>query len=133
LKRAGLTDSVKLIPGYSPDKIIELSAIGESWEIFFIDGNHDGDAPLNDVKACAKLAPGDSVILLHDVIQPNIGNALLWLQENGWQCGVHYTAMFIGVAWKGDVGPIRHIADPRVDWKQLIKHQYPHLISFERL
>ena len=133
LSKANQMDSVKLIPGYSPEKMFRLSEQGDSWEVFFIDGNHDGDGPLQDAQACAKLAPKDSLILLHDMIQPNIGDALRWLKDNGWQCGVHYTSMFIGVAWRGDLKPIKHVADPKIDWKSMVKQSYPHLLAFPQI
>lgn len=133
LARARLMNSVDLVPGFSPAKVEQLSRQGESWDIFFIDGNHDGDAPLQDARMCAELAPEDSIILLHDLIQPNIAEALLWLQNNGWQCGVHYTSMFMGVAWRGNRKPIQHTADPRINWQKLIDGSYPHLRSFQRI
>lgn len=130
---AGIKDSVTLLSGYSPGAISELGAQGLRWSAFFIDGNHEGDAPLHDAQACLNFAEDDCLMLFHDAIQPNICNALKWVGQQGWQCGMHYTAQFIGVAWRGNIKPIIHIPDPRIDWERLVARRWPHCEEFVRL
>ena len=50
IKEAGLADSVKFIGGFSPQEVTKLNAQGYTWSLCFIDGNHDGDAPLLDAQ-----------------------------------------------------------------------------------
>lgn len=103
LARAGLSTRVQLVPGYSPKALIDLAAQGNRWDAFFIDGNHEDDAPLMDAKACTELAASDAIVLFHDLVQPNIAGALRWLLHHGWNCGIHRTALFMGVAWRGQL------------------------------
>src|ERR1017187_3900290 len=133
LRQAGLADSVKLIGGYSPGAVEELTAQGCKWSAGFIDGNHEGVAPLHDTQAFVCSARGDCLILFHDVILPNIAEALTWLGREGWNVGVHHTCFFIGVAWRGSARPLRHIPDPKVDWDGIIQRNLPHLSAFPRL
>jgi len=133
LKRAGLLDKVELIPGFSPQTTRNLANQGRKFTAFFVDGDHEGDAPLRDVMACIEAATDDCVILLHDLILPNIAEALAWLCEQGWECGVHYTAQFIGVAWRGGVEVVKHVPDPRVDWSGLVHRRLPHLADFRQI
>jgi hypothetical protein len=133
LRRAGLLDEVRLLPGYSPQSVYPLFEEGLQWNGFFIDGNHEGDGPLLDAKACHSGAAEDCIILFHDAVQPNICQALAWLGENGWECGMHYTSQFIGVAWRGNAAPLDHIPDPAVHWDRLVKSRFPFLADFRRI
>jgi hypothetical protein len=133
LRRAGLIDRIRLIPGFSPAAVKPLMNEARAWNGFFIDGDHEGDAPLCDVQTCSRGAAADCLIVLHDAIQPNIANALSWLKENGWECGVHYTSQFLGVAWRGKMTPLRHIPDPRVNWEKLLRTRFSFLRDFQRI
>ena len=130
LERAGLKASVRLFAGNSPQLVTKLTDEGECWDGFFIDGNHEGDAPLRDAQACAKSAGPNSIIIFHDLIQPNIADDLKWLQSCGWSCGVHYTAMFVGVAWRGTCQPLSHEPDPKVNWSRILRGRARHLNGF---
>lgn len=132
LERAGLSGSVTLIGGTSPRCVEELAAQGRSWTAYFIDGDHAGEAPLRDTQACVRTAGDDALILFHDVILDDVARALAWLQDQGWNCGVHHTAWMIGVAWRGSMQPLQHIPDPRVDWDGLLKRK-THLAPFRRI
>ena len=132
LPRAGLSGAVKLIGGFSPQSVDELAAQGCSWSSCFIDGVHEGEAPLRDAQACARAARKDCLILFHDLSSPDVARALSWLQAEGWNCGVHYTCWFIGVAWRGSMEPLRHTPDPNVDWDYLIRC-CPYLAEFPRI
>lgn len=130
LNRAGLTARVRLVGDSSPAAILRLSAGGARWNGFFVDGNHEATAPLDDALVCAEVAAPDAIILLHDVVQENIGDALMQLSRDGWNCVVHCTSQFLGVAMRGDAAPLRHIPDPRVDWKQWVDAKVAHLRRF---
>jgi hypothetical protein len=85
------------------------------------------------VQACLECASQDAVVLFHDAIQPNVCDALAWLERQGWQSGMHYTAQFIGVAWRGSARPIAHVPDPRIDWDRLVRRRWPHCGAFARV
>ena len=127
IARAGLTGSVRLVPGCSPEAVAKLSSAGERWDGFFIDGDHVGDAPLRDAMVCAEVAGPNSIMLFHDLRLHNIGQALTWLEGHGWNCAAHYTSMFLGVAWRGTCTPLRHKHDPLVKWHKLVANSAPHL------
>jgi hypothetical protein len=132
LKRAGLIDKVDLIPGYSPQAVQRLAQQGRRWSAFFVDGDHEGDAPLRDVMTCVGAAAEDCIILLHDMIYPDIARSLAWLCSQGWECGIHFTTQFVGVAWRGKVEIVEHVPDPRVDWKAILLEK-PYLTQFCRI
>lgn len=131
--RAGFENQVELIGGYSPGSIDALHDAGKTFSLCFIDGNHEGEAPLDDAKACARVSAEDCLLLFHDAIQPNIGAAIEWLGGQGWNYGVHYTSRFLGVAWRGSASPLEHRPDPAVDWDRHIKSECPHLLRIPRL
>lgn len=133
LSRAGLLESIHLVPGCFPAAVQPLVAKGERWSMFFIDGDHEGDAPLRDARQCHKIAEADSLILLHDACQANTCEALAWLEGQGWQCGIHYTAQLIGMAWRGAMRPLTHIPDPKVHWKKIIAEHWPWVAPFRNL
>jgi hypothetical protein len=133
LANAGLTSVVELSGEPSPAGVDALASRGRRWTGFFIDGDHEGDAPMRDAQQCARLAEPDSVILLHDAVQENIASTLYWLRDAGWKVGVHYTSQFIAVAYRGNFTPLAHTPDPRVDWESLIRKRFPHLAEIPRL
>src|SRR4029077_18014833 len=87
---------------------------GRTWSLIFIDGDHEGTAPLRDVKACATHAAGDAIILMHDLAAPAVAVAFNWLRAHGWNTMLYETMQIIGVAWRGKVKPIEHVPDPRI-------------------
>jgi len=109
---------VVLIPGGSPAAVHEMAKRRPAgWSFFFIDGNHDGDAPVADVKACEPYAAPDCAMVFHDLASPHVTNAVLYLKAQGWRVRVYHTAQIMAVAWRGDARPIAHQPDPRVDWQ----------------
>jgi hypothetical protein len=133
IARAGFQEKARLIGDFSPAAIDALRDAGSTFSRCFIDGNHEGDASLLDAQACHRVADRDCVILLHDAIQPNIGAALDWLGGQGWNVGVHYTARFLGVAWRGAATSLQHVPDPAVGWGEALRSECPHLLKFPRL
>jgi hypothetical protein len=48
LRLAGVNHHVNLVAGFSPQAVNELaSKFNKKWSLFFIDGNHNGEYPLN--------------------------------------------------------------------------------------
>ncbi len=117
LRAAGVWEKVNLIAGYSPNKVEELGQQQQrKWSIIFIDGNHEAPGPLNDAIACEKFAEQDALILFHDLVSPDVAQGLNYLKGKGWKTMVYQTAQIMGVAWRGNVEPVIHQADPRVQW-----------------
>ncbi len=108
--------SYVLYPGYSPQKVEELAQTGKRWSLIFIDGNHDRPAPLQDAQTCAKYAARDAMILFHDLASPEVTEGLDFLRCTGWNVMVYQTMQVMGVAWRGNVQPVRHVPDPAVNW-----------------
>jgi hypothetical protein len=130
LARSGLADVVEGVAGRSPEAVEALTGVGRRWSLFFVDGEHLGEAPLLDAKACSAAARDAAVIVLHDAVQKNVCDALAWLAEHGWCCGIHRTAQLLAVAWKGTARPIHHEPDPLVPWDWLFRRQWPHCTRF---
>ena len=119
---------VKLIAGRSPAAVHEIAkANPEGWSLFVIDGDHEGDAPLNDAKVCQAYAAADCAMVFHDLASPHVTNAVLHLKAQGWKTRVYHTAQIMAVAWRGHVDPVAHQPDPRVDW-QIPDHVMPLLV-----
>jgi len=109
-------EKVNLIVGYSPNKIEELGQQQRKWSVIFIDGNHEAPAPLNDAIACEKFAEQDALIMFHDLVSPDVAQGLNYLKGKGWKTMIYQTAQIMGVAWRGNVEPVIHQPDPRVQW-----------------
>jgi macrocin-O-methyltransferase TylF-like protien/methyltransferase family protein len=117
LSLAGVLENVNLVAGLSPQKVYDLAQQGQRrWSLLFIDGNHDAPFPLNDTIACEPFAEDDAMILFHDLASPDVSQGLDYLQERGWNTMVYHTMQVMGVAWRGNVEPVRHYPDPSVHW-----------------
>lgn len=114
LAECGVTDRVRLVPGNSPE---EIAALGQHWSLFFIDGDHEGAAPLRDAMACLPYATEDCAFVFHDLASPSVAAGLRFLQEKGFHVVVYQTAQIMGMAWRGDVAPVAHTPDPNVAWQ----------------
>lgn len=126
---AGVLESVHLTGGSSPAAVEQLaSSLERTWSFFFIDGDHEGDAPLLDAQACHRFAEPDALVAFHDLAAPAVGRGLDFLREQGWNTLVYQTMQIMGVAWRGDVTPIVHHPDPTVDW-ELPTHLLSHPVS----
>jgi glycosyltransferase involved in cell wall biosynthesis/predicted O-methyltransferase YrrM/tetratricopeptide (TPR) repeat protein len=118
LRAAGVLDAVHVHPGASPQQVERLAtAQGRRWSFVFIDGNHEGEAPLHDARVAVRFAEADAMVLLHDVVAPDVARALAYLRDHGWQTGVYHTTQLLGVAWRGNVRPVPHQPDPAVAWE----------------
>jgi glycosyltransferase involved in cell wall biosynthesis/predicted O-methyltransferase YrrM len=114
LEAAGVRERVQLHAGYSPGEVFRLGATGKRWKLFFIDGNHDGDGPINDSRVCELYAEPDALVLFHDVASPDVERALAYFRDRGWNTMVYLTKQIMAVAWRGNVTPVEHVPDPRV-------------------
>lgn len=129
LAAAGVIDSVRLIPGYSPEKVEELATqLQKKWSLIFIDGDHEDEGPLNDAIVCEKLAPEDALILFHDLASPYVAQGLDYLKQRGWNTMIYQTMQIMGVAWRGNVEPLIHQPDPNIEW-HLPAHLQHHPVS----
>lgn len=126
LQAAGVLGNVHLYAGYSPQKVRELAAsLKTKWSLIFIDGNHEGNAPLEDAIACAEFAEPDAVILFHDLASPDVGRGIDYLREHGWNTVIYSTMQIMGAAWRGSARPVAHYPDPTIAW-QIPKHLAGH-------
>jgi hypothetical protein len=117
LQAAGVLDLVHLIAGHSPEKVQEVGEqLQGRWSMIFIDGDHDAPGPLHDAIACERFADLDAAIVFHDLASPEVTQGLDHLRGRGWNTRVYQTMQIMGVAWRGNFTPPRHIPDPRVKW-----------------
>jgi predicted O-methyltransferase YrrM len=114
---AGVADRVCLIAGESPFAVGEFArSESRRWSLCFIDGNHDGQAPLLDAQVCEPLMEPDAAIVFHDLVSPDVAAGLAYLRDRGWQTRIYQTMQIMGIAWRGAVTPPRHTPDPAVTW-----------------
>ncbi len=118
LNASGVQTTVELIPGYSPQRVLDFAAqFNRKWSLIFIDGEHEGDGPLNDAIACEQLAEKDAIILFHDLAAPDVAKGLDYLKQRGWHTVIYQTMQIMGAAWRGNVEPVKHQPDPNVHWE----------------
>lgn len=110
---ASLKGDYQMIPGESPNA---LHLLAGQWKLAFIDGNHEGNAPLQDVQTVVSMMHDDCLILFHDLASPHVAKALKFLHSLGWNIMIYQTMQIMGVAWIGNVEPVAHIPDPDVLW-----------------
>ena len=128
LKASRFPGQVNLIASRSPAAVHEIAkANPKGWSLFLIDGDQEGDAPLNDAKACQPYAAADCAMVFHDLASPYVTNAVLHLKAQGWKTRVYHTAQIMAVVWRGHVDPVAHQPDPRIDW-QIPDHVMPLLV-----
>jgi predicted O-methyltransferase YrrM len=113
---AGGVDRAVLVAGRSPDAVERLGAEGARWSLAFIDGDHDGEAPTRDALASEPYLEATAMVLFHDLVSPHVAAALRALDAKGWRTMVYQTAQMMGVAWRGDIRPVRHVPDPKQQW-----------------
>ncbi|WP_293126274.1 TylF/MycF/NovP-related O-methyltransferase [Microcoleus sp. bin38.metabat.b11b12b14.051] len=129
LNASGVQTTVTLVPGYSPQRVEQLAKeFNRKWSLIFIDGEHEGDGPLNDAIACEKLAEEDAIILFHDLAAPAVAKGLDHLKQQGWQTIVYQTMQIMGAAWRGNIEPVKHQPDPNISW-QLPAHLHGYSVS----
>ncbi len=117
VKGAGGDATVILVPEKSPVAVQRLGEEGVRWSFAFIDGDHDGDAPLRDALVCARFLDATAMLLFHDLVSPHVANALRGLMDRGWNVMAYQTAQMMGVAWRGEVAPVAHKPDPGQRWR----------------
>lgn len=120
LRRAGLDKKVNLLAGFSPQKVEELANGPQKkrWSFIFIDGNHNGDYPLNDAIACKKYAADDCIIFFHDLAFPDVAKGFLYFKDkDGWSMRIYHTQQIMGAVWRGNIIPPTHIPDSTYDWQ----------------
>jgi hypothetical protein len=116
LEGTGRADRAILVPGPSPGEVTRLGEAGRRWSFAFIDGDHDGEAPKIDALACEPYLEPTAMVLFHDLVSPHVAAALRALASRGWKTLIYQTAQMMGVAWRGDVSPVRHKPDPDQPW-----------------
>ncbi len=113
----GVSSRVTLHTGLSPEMVDSLAAAnGRRWALVFIDGDHEGDAPRRDAEAAIRHAADTCIVLFHDLASPFVAAGLHAMRDAGWHTMVYQTMQIMGVAWRGDIEPPRHIPDPNVFW-----------------
>ncbi|UKO99870.1 class I SAM-dependent methyltransferase [Nostoc sp. UHCC 0870] len=117
LQSAGVLETVNLVSGYSPQQVAELAEqLQRRWSFFFIDGCHEAPSPLNDAIICEQLAETDALILFHDLNSPEVAQGLNYLKQKGWNTMIYQTMQIMGVAWRGNIEPLQHQPDPKINW-----------------
>jgi len=81
------------------------------WSFAFIDGYHEGRAPLDDAEAVIGETAKDAIVMFHDLISPHVAAGLGHFLDNGWSVALYNTMQIMGVAWRGAARPVAHIAD----------------------
>ncbi|MHC5742387.1 MAG: class I SAM-dependent methyltransferase [Nostoc sp.] len=129
LRLANVLESVNLVAGYSPQRVEELAKeLQHKWSLIFIDGDHEAPALLNDTIVCEPLAEEDALILFHDLTSPDVAQGLDYLKEKGWNTIIYQTMQIMGAAWRGNVEPVKHQPDPKINWN-LPKHLEHYSVS----
>lgn len=104
--------------GSSPSKVEQLArAHSRKWSLAFIDGDHEGDGPLNDAIECEKHLEDDALVLFHDLASPAVAKGLDFFRDRGWNTIVFNTMQIMGAAWRGNATPVEHQPDPKIDWE----------------
>jgi len=117
LQTAGVASSVQLLPGNNPQAVHNLAAsLGRKWSLFFIDGNQAGFDPIENAAACSAHAAADGLVLVHNLVSPEVAQALDYFRSQSWNTMLYQTTHMMGVAWRGDVRPVEHFADPSILW-----------------
>ncbi len=127
LGMAGVLDRVNLMPGTSPTKVEMLAeALGKRWNLIFIDGDHEAPGPRLDAEVCARYAADDAMVLFHDLAAPAVADGMDYFRDAGWNVKIYNTMQVMGVAWRGNVTPVRHKPDPAIRWdKPMWVRGYP--------
>ena len=113
LAAAGGPGRAHLWAGFSPSLVPALRAhAGAPWSFAFIDGYHEGRAPLDDAEAVEPLMAGDALVMFHDLISPHVAAGLGHFARRGWNVALYNTMQIMGVAWRGAARPVAHVADP---------------------
>ena len=116
IRGAGGSSTTILVPEMSPESVIRLGEAGARWSFAFIDGDHDGEAPIRDALACAPYLETSAMVVFHDLVSPHVAAGLRALAAQGWNVMAYQTAQMMGVAWRGTIKPVAHEPDPTQRW-----------------
>jgi hypothetical protein len=123
LRSFGVASHIELHPDESPRAIDRIAAkAGDKWGLFFIDGDHEGDAVERDTLACLPHAAADCMLLYHDLLSPDVARVLPLLKHNGWDVMLYLTSQVMAIAWRGNVEPIQHTPDPAIAAMPIPRH-----------
>jgi hypothetical protein len=115
LARVGGPGAAKLWAGFSPSIVPAVrSTQSAPWSFAFIDGYHEGRAPLDDAEAVINQMAPDACVMFHDLISPHVAAGLGHFADAGWSVGLYNTMQIMGIAWRGAARPVAHIADPHM-------------------
>jgi predicted O-methyltransferase YrrM len=133
LSQAGVLDRVNLIGGASPGAVEDLvRQKGGGWSLVFIDGDHDEPGPYLDAVACEPHCADDALVLFHDLAAPAVARGLDHFRTRGWNTMIYHTTQIMGVAWRGNIEPVQHVADPRIRWNvpEHLAHYSSHAAAY---
>jgi predicted O-methyltransferase YrrM len=117
LTAAGAIQNCTLHAGSSPGAVTALAeSTGRRWNLAFIDGNHFSPGPQEDARVVEAYAAENALVLFHDLAFPDVIQGLAHFRARGWQTMVYLTMQLMGVAWRGNIAPLRHVPDPRIAW-----------------
>jgi len=103
----------RLWAGTSPGILAEVRAADpEPFSFAFIDGDHDGDAPAEDARAVIPFLAEDACVVFHDMTSPHVAAGLEVCAQAGFCTRLWNTQQILGVAWRGNVIPRKHVPDP---------------------
>lgn len=107
------THKTALHAGFSPGivSLVHSAKAETKWSFAFIDGLHDGLAPLNDARAVEPLMEDTAAVMFHDLTCPDVAEGLRYYADLGWNTRIYETMQVMGIAWRGDYIPPEHIPD----------------------
>ena len=113
LDRAVPGHGVRLHAGFSPGivELVQAARPRSKWHFAFIDGLHDGTAPLDDARAVEPLMALDAAVMFHDLTCPDVAEGLRFYANAGWQTRIYDTMQVMGIAWRGSYTPPSHVPD----------------------
>ncbi|MEY8120390.1 TylF/MycF/NovP-related O-methyltransferase [Falsihalocynthiibacter sp. BN13B15] len=103
----------RLHAGFSPGivNLVHSALPLTKWSFAFIDGLHDGSAPLDDACTVEPLMASTAAVMFHDLTCPDVARGLQYYANAGWQTKIYETMQVMGIAWRGDYLPPEHIPD----------------------
>jgi hypothetical protein len=113
----------KLWAGFSPSITPAVLTTAEArWSFVFIDGYHEGRAPLDDAEEVSRSCAAEACVMFHDLVSPDVAAGLRHFEREGWSVGLYNTMQVMGIAWRGGASPAKHIVDanmPAADYEHL--------------
>ena len=102
----------RLWAGFSPSIVPAVRSTKPApWSFAFIDGYHEGRAPLDDAEAVIGEMADDALVMFHDLISPHVAAGLGHFADMGWNVGLYNTMQIMGAAWRGRARPVAHVED----------------------